>query len=1338
MAKRYSKNYSNYILKKKYQYSTKGTIWERDWVTIGAQHQIEKGKRPFFGDSGFLFTDNSFPSTQKRHDFGKVVAEWLYSDVKDAKSFVNQVELNYVSNDLRDFAYYGSCVELVRASVYNIINWFPGCAWKTSESVMYVVEERYEGEPELQRTYTIPNIVRNPFNIDFVKEKLKESDVTNPMRYMSLSNRKYEIICQDNNGQYIYGIADYSIRRRTQLEIENDETNDCNTYRIATVTINGVNGDNNYDFIFDVWVTYGNTVLSMRANRFDEVELRPIESVIDEYFDNLEGFERLLLRTDTVPLYKNAFITMFDTELGYRYAERTYVWPTVNDYCIDIESKAYESFLDSLIKVSTDFDEMWCDNIWRNMTHESLRNYDWTYTKYYTEGEEDVNVAGGNRLEKLLRIYGRVFDDLKRYIDGIKFSTKVSYDGYNNVPDAELSDRLSYCGWEVFSTIPNFEEDNEDLATVYIDYDSIHTDDEDGKPVWFYAQNPLSVTAASCDISFLRSLSISSRNILKAKGTVKSIDMIMALFGIGSDINMENAISYSEYNTMSDEEKEHYELAKEDAEDQTKNLYVRKTLRYKVSERYYTTNMYDYSDEFKKKIADIVHYDNVSWFYDDPYEGVPFGDVELYGKKYIVPFYDKSKHYNGDFAFQSNGGWYKKSLDIRNTNDYEETMSYLNVVPNFESLLGVNTFSLEKIVDDNNIPPSDIYYVVDPSDYINYNEAAPYNLTHYFYIMDTYNPESPDSWKPILYEYVDINDTITPEEYENLAYRLVYTDLEWIAMDCPGETVKNYGALDANYVYICNNAVVRAIDKNDYEFGENLGYSVPDLCKVSNDKFYISVIPFQSTHDYKEMSVSEFEDDIITPGKYVPEGYIWFVNKNESGDQITYDQWRVLTKAEQSMYELLDVELDLALDNGIRSDIEGSVKSGNVCDFDLEKLYYESIELRQLDYTHVIDLYVNDSVNYVPIKEVSQGSEVIVEYARKYTGDVDLYERAKYLDSIISSNIGNNPHVGYGRYDLGYEFVDYMTSPFKYYEDNYILPDEITTEKYTLLFDVDDIELSQLSTITRSEYDYKPWSNTTVHFHLLLQNDSNAQYPIDITIDEYIELPITLKRIYHVDEQQLKLALMEDNRSDTQSEVYSFDLRKLYVSDFSSIYDYTYTINKYKTYNKVKNISDTYIFTDGYTRKIDLDTFESLSEEEQLKWKPLIEVGDDGTTVFTYTNDISVSEYDAMPPSEEKDEYVKTMASISTINKYRDVEDESLDAPDGENSANENESYYLNSKLIVIEFINTNELFKQYFLSVIGKYMMQVIPSTAITVVLFGHEDQSTNYHEYDIDDTNG
>ena len=45
-------------------------------------------------------------------------------------------------------------------------------------------------------------------------------------------------------------------------------------------------------------------------------------------------------------------------------------------------------------------------------------------------------------------------------------------------------------------------------------------------------------------------------------------------------------------------------------------------------------------------------------------------------------------------------------------------------------------------------------------------------------------------------------------------------------------------------------------------------------------------------------------------------------------------------------------------------------------------------------------------------------------------------KKAKYLDSIIPYNLGNNPHVGYGFYDMGKEYFDYMRQPFKYSVDN--------------------------------------------------------------------------------------------------------------------------------------------------------------------------------------------------------------------------------------------------------------------------------------------------------------
>jgi hypothetical protein len=51
----------------------------------------------------------------------------------------------------------------------------------------------------------------------------------------------------------------------------------------------------------------------------------------------------------------------------------------------------------------------------------------------------------------------------------------------------------------------------------------------------------------------------------------------------------------------------------------------------------------------------------------------------------------------------------------------------------------------------------------------------------------------------------------------------------------------------------------------------------------------------------------------------------------------------------------------------------------------------------------------------------------------------ELYQRAAYLDSIISVNTGNNPHVGYGKYDMGSTYDEYMTSPFSHIVANAVL-----------------------------------------------------------------------------------------------------------------------------------------------------------------------------------------------------------------------------------------------------------------------------------------------------------
>ena len=126
MAK-YTKHNSNYIRTERHQHlNDSSSIFERDWVTIGSQLSFGPGKRIVYNDGNFIFTRSTSPFYFKKYKTSVDVGTWTYDDVKDATSQINQINSDEYSEDIRTYAYYGSCVELVRSSIENIINWFPG------------------------------------------------------------------------------------------------------------------------------------------------------------------------------------------------------------------------------------------------------------------------------------------------------------------------------------------------------------------------------------------------------------------------------------------------------------------------------------------------------------------------------------------------------------------------------------------------------------------------------------------------------------------------------------------------------------------------------------------------------------------------------------------------------------------------------------------------------------------------------------------------------------------------------------------------------------------------------------------------------------------------------------------------------------------------------------------------------------------------------------------------------------------------------------------------------------------------------------------------------------
>ena len=769
MAGRYTKIHSNYVLRKKHQETRKGSIWVRDWVTIGGQHQIEKGKKPYYSDTNFLFTDNSYPSYKKRHNYGKWVAEWNYDDVKNAEPDVNNVVVNNTSNDIRDFVYYGSAVELVKSSVLNIIKWFPARVTTSSDAVY--IPNSSGGYDTLSGYY----LLNNPFEIDFIHElSNNEKKLYNEDRFLMNSYKRYTIDGADIssyktiNRKFMSKIKTYTeVVTMVDSEgniIKDENDNDVKeTYYHSFEYLQMFTDDEQTDAIANGWqyvdcrpITWLPTLrmliipdqerksnepqltqdvlksqlssdegITLAKNfplytvKINSIEIEAYiinnetvvmtsdsnlvikakQEVFDEYFYNLDGFEKQLLTLTSKPVYKNSFLTPIEGELSYKYVYRDYTWPSSYDDelgygHIDITSQSYVTYVQKLIDMATVFDELWCDNLYRNMTHESIKNFDWTYTREYNEGEEQDNIDGGNRVMQLLRIYGRAFDDLKRLADGIGFVTNNTYDGFSNQPDAEITDRLEMSGWDITSTIPVY--DNLDLSDVFIDSVFINTiSKKDGSrhAKWFNSTNSEYFNTTTSDIEFMRRLMLSSRRIFQTKGTKHAIDMVMGMFGFGDN-------------------------------------------DYELTEKYYYTIPKNYEDVIDE-VENINYYKNYPKYYDDIYSGIPLKDIFIGNNHFIVPYIDQKRLYDGDVIFESKGGWGKNDND-----EYIETLSYLHVVGGFSNLLDVNP---------NSLTAGDIYYVVSLVDYSEYVSTLPENMSHFFVLNDggEYNPQLPESWSNV-------------------------------------------------------------------------------------------------------------------------------------------------------------------------------------------------------------------------------------------------------------------------------------------------------------------------------------------------------------------------------------------------------------------------------------------------------------------------------------------------------------------------------------------------------------------------------------------------------------
>ena len=352
----------------------------------------------------------------------------------------------------------------------------------------------------------------------------------------------------------------------------------------------------------------GDTVI-VSTSKYNGYRIRPNQSIIDEFFNSLDGLEKLMLNKKSVPIYTMYLKTPYETDDGYFYKKEYYTWPNNHEWNPSLSSYAYDLYVQRLVSLATYHDEYDSDNIWRSMTHEAIKNLDWTFTKETTDDIEEYETIDTSKVAPVLKVWGRQYDDIKRYIDNIKYITNMSYNKQNNMPDYFVTDALEMAGWEV--TTLNVSTNNDEMTDI------------------LYPGHQTGYTVSEVSVETLRRLRLNTPYLLRMKGTVNGIKCLLGVLGIDAVVT-----EHVRNVNTADLRKYHYDDIYE------KNL-LKETLQ---------------GEELPDDLLTGLPLKEALKTYDAS------GNVT---DSFVVPWYDGRKNYDGDTYFQMKGGWGKMNRKVK-------------------------------------------------------------------------------------------------------------------------------------------------------------------------------------------------------------------------------------------------------------------------------------------------------------------------------------------------------------------------------------------------------------------------------------------------------------------------------------------------------------------------------------------------------------------------------------------------------------------------------------------------------------------------------------------------
>jgi hypothetical protein len=398
---------------------------------------------------------------------------------------------NFDLSQVTNFTLYGSLVKRISASITNIINYFPAglealpirgdfSNSQTAQNISY-------DQTEDVTNFEIPlSVIRNPFDIDYTSNATRNFEVSevmiSPLRNFTANYQNY-VAYVDGNPYKIIGFS---------------PTTASST--VLDITIEG-------------------NAFSGNGISYQQIVIRPsdynVSKVFNEEFDVVEKF---LLDRSTVPQYTAKFVVSRENEDGtYYLTTQNLTFPKNGVWNLDITSSAFDAYLTQLNEFAANLDLYRTNLASRFLTTGAFKEFD----------------TDDQKMEKVLQIYGRSFDESMKFILALPNMNNVHYIVKNDIPSQLLKNLAKTLGWNT----------NISPITEQSLLDSVFSNGSNQ-----FSGLGIGQTPEELNYQYYRNLILNSAYLFKSKGTRKSIEILLRLIGAP-----EALIEFNEYIYVADQ-----------------------------------------------------------------------------------------------------------------------------------------------------------------------------------------------------------------------------------------------------------------------------------------------------------------------------------------------------------------------------------------------------------------------------------------------------------------------------------------------------------------------------------------------------------------------------------------------------------------------------------------------------------------------------------------------------------------------------------------------------------------------------------------------------------------